>query len=1022
MQDQAALFDAFYYGAGCGRPYQRDAWWLDFFGKIADRIIADIGPTSVLDAGCALGFLVEALRARGVEAYGIDVSSYAIENVHESVRPYCWVGSVADPLPRRYDLIVSIEVLEHMSPDEARAAIANFCRCTDDILLSSTPFDYKEITHFNVQPPEYWGELFAQNGFFRDVDFDASFITAWATRFRRSQEPLHRTVRAYERAFSLLRKETQDLRALALEMRQASAEHAETLREEAELALRAAEARLIEQQSALDALRAQLSERERALQAQNALVQSWELRWARLQRSPGGTLLRALQAGRARLAPPGSTRDQALEEVWHGLRTRQPRAFVRAVQRFGQDISRRAKALRVKGRPSVDRTVIGGRHLVVEAIVPRAALQVHQASAEIIVCVHDALADVQRCLESVVQHTTAPYGLILVDDGSAAATRDYLAAFSAQHEAVLLRNEQALGYTFAANQGLRHTTADYVILLNSDTIVTPEWLDRLIACAASSAQIGLAGPLSNAATWQSIPEVQANGNWALNVLPEGLSAAEMGELVARYAAAVYPSMPFLNGFCLLIRRQVIEQIGYFDEDTFGPGYGEENDYCLRARQAGWQLALADDAYVYHAQTKSYTDDARQLLCESADAALARKHGAAVVRAGVSYCQNERVLEGLRAHSRILPEQREYLRRGFERFTGRRILFLLPASMPGGGGSVVIFTARLMRQMGVETTLFNLEEYQAPFEQVYPALDMPVLYGQPEDVASVLAAYDAVVATMNTTIPWLLPAIAQAPGTVRGYFIQDFEPYFYTPDSDVYRRALASYSLIPNIVRFSTSRWIQDEVIRSTGMSCGLIGPSFDVNLFRPRPRSGPEWPERPLRISAMIRPETPHRAPGLTMEVLRNIERSYGARVEVRLFGTDLDHPDFLKLPNDFRWQLAGRLSQRQVACFLNETDIFVDFSTFQGLGLTAQEAMACGAAVIVPAQGGTGEFARHEHNCLVVNTASAEACESALRRLIDDTDLRSHVQRNALFDVCAFFPERPAYNILDALFGDRRA
>lgn len=1002
------LFGANYYATGCGRPYQRDEFWLRFFGGIADRIVSDIGPATVLDAGCAMGFLVESLRERGVDACGIDVSPYAIENVAEAVRPYCWVGSAVDPLPRRYDLIVSIEVLEHMLAAEARSAIANFCAHADDVLISSTPYDYKELTHFNVQPPEYWGELFAQNGFFRDVDFDASFITPWAIRFRRSQEPLHRIVRSYERAYALLRKESHDLRALASELRAGHQGELDTLRAE-----------LSERERALQA---ELDERERAMQAQHALLQSWELRWARLQRSPGGTLLRLLQAGRARLAPPGSTRDQALEEVWRGLRTRQPRAFGDALRRIGRDASGRAKVLRWQGRPPAGQSIAGGQFLQVDAVPSRPVPQIHQASVEIVVCVHNALSDVQRCLESVVRHTTAPYRVILVDDGSDAPTRDYLVEFAGAHGVTLLRNEQALGYTFAANQGLRRSTADYVVLLNSDTIVTAEWLDRMISCAESEPQIGLVGPLSNAATWQSIPEVQADGGWAFNALPEGLSPAEMSELVARYAAAVYPDMPFLNGFCLLIRRQVIEQVGYFDAETFGPGYGEENDFCLRARQAGWRLALADDTYVYHAQTKSYTDEARRLLCARADEALARKHGAAMIDAGVTYCRDERVLEGLRAHSRVLPEQYACLRQGGERFAGRRILFLLPVSAPGGGGSVVIFKAQLMRQMGVETAIFNLADFRMPFEQAYPALGIPVIYGQPEDVPAVLAGYDAVVATMNTTVAWLLAAGAQAPATVRGYFIQDFEPYFYPANSSEYQRALASYALVPGMIRFATSKWIRDEVVRATGATCALIGPSFDVNLFRPRPRCGPEWPERPLRISAMIRPETPYRAPRLTMEVLRNIERRYGSRVEVRLFGTDPGHPGFVGLPRDFRWRLAGRLSQRQVASFLNETDIFVDFSTFQALGITAQEAMACGAATIVPARGGTSEFARHEQNCLIVDSDAAEACESALRRLIDDHDLRRFVQRNALFDACAFYPERPAYNILHALFNDKPA
>ena len=191
----AENFDAYYFAIGCGRPYQRDAQWLDFFGNIADRIKGDIQPASVLDAGCAWGFLVEALRQRGIEAFGLDISEYAIQNVHADIKPYCRVGSVTDPFPRKYDLIVCIEVLEHLPKAQAEQAIINFCLHSEDVLFSSTPFDYKESTHFNVQPPEYWAELFARQGFFRDIDFDASFVTQWAGRYRRKSEPLAHMVR-----------------------------------------------------------------------------------------------------------------------------------------------------------------------------------------------------------------------------------------------------------------------------------------------------------------------------------------------------------------------------------------------------------------------------------------------------------------------------------------------------------------------------------------------------------------------------------------------------------------------------------------------------------------------------------------------------------------------------------------------------------------------------------------------------------------------------------------------------------
>ena len=107
--DTSRLFNAWYYQTACGSPYQRNDRWLDIFGKLADRIIAEIGPRSVMDAGCALGMLVEQLRARGVEAEGIDISGYAIAQTHESVRPYVRVASVTEPFGRRYDLIVYLD-------------------------------------------------------------------------------------------------------------------------------------------------------------------------------------------------------------------------------------------------------------------------------------------------------------------------------------------------------------------------------------------------------------------------------------------------------------------------------------------------------------------------------------------------------------------------------------------------------------------------------------------------------------------------------------------------------------------------------------------------------------------------------------------------------------------------------------------------------------------------------------------------------------------------------------------------
>jgi SAM-dependent methyltransferase len=210
--DQSVEYGRFYYRHDCGVPYERNDHWLNFFGAVADGIVRELRPASVLDAGCAMGFLVEALRERGVDAWGVDVSEYAISRVHDSVREHCSTASLTEPLPRRYDLIVCIEVLEHIPSAEAGAAIANLCAATDRLLLSSTPDDYGEATHLNVQPPEAWSEALAREGFVREVERDASFATPWAAIYTRTEESLPEIVRRYDRSWARQRREADQLR------------------------------------------------------------------------------------------------------------------------------------------------------------------------------------------------------------------------------------------------------------------------------------------------------------------------------------------------------------------------------------------------------------------------------------------------------------------------------------------------------------------------------------------------------------------------------------------------------------------------------------------------------------------------------------------------------------------------------------------------------------------------------------------------------------------------------------------
>ena len=198
-----------------------------------------------------MGFLVEALRERGVEAWGIDISEYAIEHVHESIRDYCAVNSAIDELapnfPSSFDLVTCIEVIEHMPRDQALPAVTNLARWGRRVLFSSSPDDYTEATHLNVQPPEEWSALFAQAGMLRDLDLDASFLTNWAAVYDHQPMTLHSVVRSYDRALSRRSREVNEVRAAIIRLQEtfagleraneeATAHHAAVEREAKELA------------------------------------------------------------------------------------------------------------------------------------------------------------------------------------------------------------------------------------------------------------------------------------------------------------------------------------------------------------------------------------------------------------------------------------------------------------------------------------------------------------------------------------------------------------------------------------------------------------------------------------------------------------------------------------------------------------------------------------------------------------------------------------------------------------------
>ena len=234
------------------------------------------------------------------------------------------------------------------------------------------------------------------------------------------------------------------------------------------------------------------------------------------------------------------------------------------------------------------------------------------APIDIIVPVYGGVEQTRRCLESVLAHPQAvPCHLLVIEDASPdPAMRPMLETLAAEHpeRITLLHNPTNLGFVGTVNRGMAlHPDRD-VVLLNSDTEVANDWLDRLHAAAHSHPRVATVTPFSNNATICSLPRCCHD-----NPLPPGVTLAEIDRACAHANAGATVEIPTGVGFCLYITRACLDAVGLFDAERFGRGYGEENDFCRRAAAAGWINLLACDTFVFHEGGVSFSSEQQERI-------------------------------------------------------------------------------------------------------------------------------------------------------------------------------------------------------------------------------------------------------------------------------------------------------------------------------------------------------------------------------------------------------------------------
>ncbi|MAH26126.1 MAG: hypothetical protein CMI19_04145 [Opitutae bacterium] len=288
----------------------------------------------------------------------------------------------------------------------------------------------------------------------------------------------------------------------------------------------------------------------------------------------------------------------------------------------------------------------------------------------IIIPIYNAPNELANCLNSLVRNTFSNVRVLLIDDASTDPNIEKIIKdFSTFTNFQYIRNTVNLGYTETVNLGIKNCDGDFV-LLNSDTEVTPNWVNRLRNAAYSDPSIGTVTPLSDNAGVFSVPEIDQ-----CNPLPQKFNKDTLAHAFSTDSQYNYLPTPTGNGFCLFIKRKVVNDIGFFDSKKFPRGYGEENDFCLRATGKGWRHIIDDSTIVYHRRTASFGEEKSKLVNEGTSVInKAYPEYKTLVRDFV----NSSTLNALRYRIKRLYEDEKLLKHACK----KRILYIMHESSGG----------------------------------------------------------------------------------------------------------------------------------------------------------------------------------------------------------------------------------------------------------------------------------------------------------------------------------------------------
>ena len=623
---------------------------------------------------------------------------------------------------------------------------------------------------------------------------------------------------------------------------------------------------------------------------------------------------------------------------------------------------------------------------------------------DIVIPVHNSMHHVRACLTSVFACATRPYRLYVVDDASRPYTIRTLREILRENPdapAVLLANESNLGYLKSVNRGISEGSQPYVLLLNSDTVVLPGFLEKIEQAFEADPRAGVVNAVSNWANWTRI----------CASIPAGYTVFELADHVDRMARDRLADIYNASGFCFAVRRALFDSLGLFDE-AYGMGYWEEADFCMRAAEAGWRIVVKENLYVYHHGWGTFGEGGRNAHMTANEALFMKRWGAQYrkaerrqqrknpvgymaktldapgawmrrsgdsVAAKVSRGQAKEALKAAEREAERGEECPFEEAAATEAPSRGRIIYLTPGvALYGGIISIFQVVNELIRQ-GYDANIAACGTVDESMYRMFPTYFRGYEFPDPVSLIAGLPECALVVATRWDTVYWARALKRLRPDLRLLYFVQDYEPDFYADGQpELARQAEQSYRLIQR--QIVKTRWLAQK-LRPYGGEIHRIPLGLNLDFFHDYGRS------RPDQVLALARPSSARRNFEMVKAVYASLHRNR-PHIQLALYGEGYEDE---ALP--FPVRSYGKLSRmEQVAEALNDSTVLLDCSTFQGFGRPGLEAMACGTAAVLTEEGGITQYAKHGHNCLLVNPHNGSDIVEKVLTLFDQSGLRKRL------------------------------